>query len=81
MDLWWTAAVEEQAYDRVHRIGQTQDVEVVRYVCENTVEERIVQLQQRKACISAGAVRKLSAAEVRLARMDDLRSLFEVEEG
>ena len=34
-----------------------------------------------KACISAGAVRKLSAAEVRLARMDDLRSLFEVEEG
>ena len=65
-------------YDRVHRIGQTHDVEVIRYVCENTIEEHILQLQQRKACISAGAVRKLSAAEVRLARMEDLRSLFDV---
>ncbi|CAH0480138.1 unnamed protein product [Peronospora belbahrii] len=48
LDPWWNPGVEEQAIDRVHRLGQTQDVMVKRYVIRDTVEEIILKLQQRK---------------------------------
>lgn len=47
-DLWWNSAVEEQAMSRAHRIGQKQTVQVYRMVAEGTIEEKIMQLQQRK---------------------------------
>ena len=47
-DRWWTAAVETQAEDRAHRIGQTRPVQVFAYVCANTVEERIAETIARK---------------------------------
>ena len=48
MDLWWNPAVEEQAIDRAHRIGQTKDVTVTRIIVQDTVDERILELQDRK---------------------------------
>jgi superfamily II DNA or RNA helicase len=48
MDPWWNPAVEEQAADRAHRIGQDRPVLVYRLVAEETVEERILALQERK---------------------------------
>lgn len=48
MDIWWNPALENQAIDRVHRIGQTKDVEVHRIFIKNTVEDRILELQHRK---------------------------------
>lgn len=48
LDDWWNSAVEAQAFSRVHRIGQTRNVEVVRLVCKETVEEKILALQQSK---------------------------------
>lgn len=48
LDLWWNAAVEHQAFDRVHRLGQTKEVEIVRFVMEHTVDERMFELQMRK---------------------------------
>jgi SNF2 family DNA or RNA helicase len=47
-DRWWTSAVETQAEDRAHRIGQTRPVQVFAYVCGNTVEERIAAIIARK---------------------------------
>ncbi|MEG1481116.1 DEAD/DEAH box helicase [Clostridium sp.] len=47
-DPWWNPAVEEQATDRAHRIGQKNVVEVIKLVSEGTVEEKIIQLQGRK---------------------------------
>ncbi|TVY03254.1 DEAD/DEAH box helicase [Cohnella terricola] len=47
-DLWWNPAVEQQAADRAHRIGQTNVVQVLRLVAQGTVEEKIYALQQRK---------------------------------
>ncbi|GLE00177.1 hypothetical protein PINS_up008904 [Pythium insidiosum] len=49
LDPWWNPGVEDQAIDRVHRLGQTRDVLVRRYVVRETVEDMILQLQQRKA--------------------------------
>jgi SNF2 family DNA or RNA helicase len=48
-DPWWNPAVEEQASDRAHRIGQTKSVFVYKLIAADTVEERIVALQERKA--------------------------------
>ena len=48
LDPWWNPAVEAQAIDRTHRIGQTKPVFAYRMICEDTVEQRIVELQARK---------------------------------
>ncbi len=48
-DPWWNPAAEEQASDRAHRIGQTKSVFVYKLIAADTVEDRIVQLQQHKA--------------------------------
>lgn len=47
-DLWWNPAVEEQATDRAHRIGQTKVVQVIKLVARGTVEEKMHELQQKK---------------------------------
>ena len=48
LDDWWNPAVEVQAFSRAHRIGQKRNVEVIRLVCKDTVEEKILALQQSK---------------------------------
>jgi SNF2 family DNA or RNA helicase len=53
-DPWWNPAVEEQATDRAYRIGQDKPVFVHKLLCQDTVEERIHQLQQDKAKLAAG---------------------------
>ena len=48
MDPWWNPAVEMQAIDRAHRIGQENKVFIYKFITKNTVEEKILTLQQRK---------------------------------
>jgi SNF2 family DNA or RNA helicase len=48
MDPWWNPAIEDQASDRAHRIGQTRPVTIYRLVCKGTIEEKIVNLHQEK---------------------------------
>lgn len=52
-DPWWNPAVENQATDRAHRIGQAQSVWVLKLVAQGTIEERILALQERKAALAA----------------------------
>lgn len=47
-DLWWNPAVEQQAADRAHRIGQKKIVQVIRLVSQGTIEDKMYELQQRK---------------------------------
>jgi SNF2 family DNA or RNA helicase len=56
LDPWWNPAVEEQAADRAHRIGQDKPVMVYRLVSEGTVEERILELQERKRALADAAL-------------------------
>ncbi|KAI0938969.1 hypothetical protein AcV5_000510 [Taiwanofungus camphoratus] len=51
MDSWWNPAVEYQAMDRIHRLGQHRPVEVVKLVIEDSIESRIIQLQDKKAAM------------------------------
>ena len=48
LDPWWNPAVEQQAIDRAHRIGQENKVFIYKFITKNTVEEKILKLQQRK---------------------------------
>ncbi len=73
-DPWWNPAAEDQASDRAHRIGQTKSVFVYKLIAADTVEDRIVELQQRKADLANIALSDegdLAGLEV-----DDLEFLF-----
>ncbi len=48
VDPWWNPAVEQQAIDRTHRIGQTKNIFAYRMICVDTIEDKILQLQERK---------------------------------
>ena len=48
LDPWWNPAIEQQATDRAHRIGQTEPVTVYRFVSQNTIEAKIRELHQQK---------------------------------
>ena len=56
MDPWWNPALENQAIDRVHRIGQTKNVFVHRLCIPETVEDRILILQEKKQALADGAL-------------------------
>ncbi|XP_021744696.1 putative SWI/SNF-related matrix-associated actin-dependent regulator of chromatin subfamily A member 3-like 1 isoform X2 [Chenopodium quinoa] len=55
LEPWWNPATEEQAMDRVHRIGQKKDVKIVRIIARNTIEERVLELQKKKKELAKGA--------------------------
>ena len=74
VDPWWNPAVEDQAADRAHRIGQDKPVMVYRLVAEDTVEERIIALQQRKRALAEAALGSADQA-VSITR-DDLMALL-----
>jgi len=61
-DPWWNPAVEDQAADRAHRIGQERPVMIYRLVAAGTVEERILDLQQRKRAVGEAALGDAAAA-------------------
>ena len=62
--------------DRIHRIGQKRKVSVIRFVMKDSIEERIVDLQEAKGMQAKGAMQKLKAEEKRKARLSDLRTLL-----
>lgn len=75
MDPWWSWAVESQAVDRVHRMGQTEAVEVVRFVCEGSIEEKMLRIQERKKMI-AGSLGMMTEEEKKTQRIEDIRELL-----
>lgn len=75
LDPWWNPAAEAQAIDRAHRIGQTKPVNVYRLVARDTVEEKVVALQERKRDLFTRVVDE-GAAMSRALTADDLRGLL-----
>lgn len=77
LDLWWNPAVEEQAIQRVHRIGQKQEVHIYKFVVEDTIDCDLLQLHRAKERLLEDALSGGKSHEVatRLT-MDDLKRLF-----
>jgi non-specific serine/threonine protein kinase len=71
VDPWWNPAVEQQAIDRTHRIGQTKNIFAYRMICKDTIEDKILQLQDKKRTLArdlvsddTGFVKSLSREDV-----------------
>lgn len=75
-DPWWNPAVETQATDRAHRIGQTKSVWVVKLVAQGTIEERILGLQERKAALAESMYSGAQGRKQPLFTEDDLQELL-----
>ncbi|SNX84973.1 probable RAD16 - nucleotide excision repair protein [Melanopsichium pennsylvanicum] len=75
MDPWWNPSVEVQAMDRIHRLGQHRPIIVKRMVIENSIESRIIELQNKKSAMIEAAIGKDEGAMGRLS-VSDLRFLF-----
>ena len=75
LDPWWNPAVEAQAIDRTHRIGQTQPVFAYRMIAEDTVEEKILELQSSKRKV-ADAILGGEGGPLKELTADDLRMLL-----
>lgn len=76
-DLWWNPAVEEQAADRAHRIGQLQTVQVIKLVARGTIEEKMNDLQEKKRNLIEEIIDSKDAANTTLTE-DDIRELLEI---
>jgi DNA repair protein RAD16 len=75
LDPWWNPAVEAQAIQRAHRIGQKKKVTAVRFITKDTIEERMLQLQEKKALVFEGTVGS-SAQALSSLTQEDLAFLF-----
>ncbi|PWY94306.1 DNA repair protein RAD5 [Aspergillus sclerotioniger CBS 115572] len=81
MDPWWSFAIEAQAIDRVHRMGQLRDVNVVRFVVKDSIEGRMLRVQERKMNIAGSLGLRVggdgSEDDKKKERIEELRLLFE----
>ena len=75
-DPWWNPAVEDQATDRAHRIGQKKKVYVVKLIAADSIEEKVLALQRRKQALIAATVATTDAAIVEKLTTDDLAELL-----
>lgn len=75
MDPWWSPSMEDQAIDRIHRIGQTNNVKVFRFIIEGSIEEKMLRIQERKRTI--GEAMDADQDERRKRRIEEIKTLFE----
>ncbi len=74
LDPWWNPAVEDQATDRAHRIGQTQTVNVYRFIARETVEEKVLELHQSKRELAEAVLSQDGSPSV--LSVEDLKALL-----
>ncbi|MFK7892109.1 MAG: DEAD/DEAH box helicase [Granulosicoccus sp.] len=75
-DPWWNPAVENQATDRAHRIGQDKPVFVYKLIASNTVEDKIVAMQARKQALADATIERTDTNKLTSLSAEDILSLF-----
>jgi non-specific serine/threonine protein kinase len=75
VDPWWNPAVEQQAIDRTHRIGQTKNIFAYRMICRDTIEDKILQLQDKKRTLARDLIADETSFVKKLSR-EDVEYLF-----
>jgi non-specific serine/threonine protein kinase len=75
VDPWWNPAVEQQAIDRTHRIGQTKNIFAYRMICKDTIEDKILLLQEKKRSLAKDLISDESSFVKKLTR-EDVEYLF-----
>lgn len=81
LDIWWNPQVENQATDRAHRIGQENKVSVIKLITKGTIEERIIELQNKKKILSDNLIEGKSNSETLSSLSEsDIRNLLSMGE-
>jgi SWI/SNF-related matrix-associated actin-dependent regulator of chromatin subfamily A3 len=77
-DSWWAPAIEDQAVDRVHRLGQTKKCSVFRLVMEGSIEERTldIQAEKRKLMMMAFKEKDSKRSKTKASRLGDVEKLL-----
>jgi DNA repair protein RAD5 len=75
LDPWWSFAVEAQAIDRIHRVGQNKSVVITRFIVKDSVEEKMLKIQDRKNFVASSL--GMSKEEKQAATLEDIKTLFE----
>ena len=75
MDPWWSPSMEDQAIDRIHRIGQINNVKVIRFIIQDSIEEKMLLIQERKRTI--GEAMDTDEDTRRKRRIEEIQMLFE----
>lgn len=77
MDPYWNPAVENQAVDRIHRLGQTRPVTTIKLIIENSIEARLLEVQKKKTELANLTLNQPSKSEMMTRRMEELQQLFQ----
>lgn len=75
MDPWWSPSIEDQAIDRIHRIGQSQSVKVIRFIVKDSIETKMLRIQERKRMM--GEAVEVEEEERRKQRIEEIKLLFD----
>ncbi|XP_078613180.1 helicase-like transcription factor isoform X2 [Branchiostoma floridae x Branchiostoma japonicum] len=79
LDPAWNPAAEEQCFDRCHRLGQTKEVIITKFIMKDSVEERMLEMQDKKRKLMEGAFSKKESSEQRRqARINDIKTLMNI---
>lgn len=76
LDIWWNPQVENQATDRAHRIGQKNKVTVIKFITKGTIEERILELQNKKQILSDNLIEGNETEAISSLSEDEIKDLF-----
>jgi SNF2 family DNA or RNA helicase len=74
--VYFSSFFTPEAIDRIHRVGQKRDVQIYKYIAQDTVEERILRLQEKKRQMFETTMETKSRDELRQMMVDDLKELF-----
>ncbi|TKY91034.1 hypothetical protein EX895_001033 [Sporisorium graminicola] len=75
LDFWWNSSIENQAIDRIHRLGQTKPVSVFRYLVKDSIENRILLIQKRKDMLIRHALQQNADADADKGKSETLQNL------
>merc|ERR1712025_1482461 len=75
LDPAWNPSTEDQCFDRIHRLGQTKDVNIVKFIMRDSIESKMLDIQEKKKDLISGAFRRTDAQR-RAQRVQDIRALF-----
>lgn len=78
LDVWWNPQVENQATDRAHRIGQTKKVTVLKLINKGTVEEKIIELQEKKRILSDNLIEGKNTTTLESLTEEELANLLSI---